>query len=283
MKTKKIVVGAIAASMLSLSVCSLAPVASAAGDNVQISASKVSAEAGKTFEVSVSLSDIPSTGIAGVDVAVKYDNSILTVTSVEAGPITKTGAESKDPSVTSDTPVFDYEILQSEGMVDLMWATMLDSDSYWIKDGGVFCTIKGTVSSSAKDGDVSKIQFVPTSRSETSVSSDKNSEISIGYLDSANKSVSYTVKTSDGSVTVGNGTLQPTLLGDANCDKQVNIADAVLVMQVATNPDKYAVGKSEVSIKPQGEVNADVDGTKGLTNSDALLIQKFKLGLIDKF
>ena len=74
-----------------------------------------------------------------------------------------------------------------------------------------------------------------------------------------------------------------TLKGDANLDKQVNIADAVLVMQVATNPDKYAQGKSDVSIKPQGEINADVDGKSGLSNSDALLIQKFKLGLIDKF
>ena len=72
----------------------------------------------------------------------------------------------------------------------------------------------------------------------------------------------------------------PTLLGDANLDKQVNIADAVLVMQVATNPDKYGQGKTDVSIKPQGEVNADVDGKKGLSNADALLIQKFKLGLV---
>ena len=269
--------------MLSLSVCSIAPVASAADDYVQISASKVSAEAGETFEVSVSLSDIPSTGIAGVDVAVKFDNSILTVTSVEAGPITKTGAESKDPSVTADTPVFDYEILQSEGMVDLMWATMLDDASYYIKSDGVFCTIKGKVSSSAKDGDVSKIEFVPTSRSETSVSDEKNSEISIGYLDSSSKSVSYTVKTTAGEVAVGSGTVKPTLLGDANCDKQVNIADAVLVMQVATNPDKYAQGKSSVSITAVGEANGDVDGKKGLSNSDALLIQKFKLGLIKSF
>ncbi len=77
--------------------------------------------------------------------------------------------------------------------------------------------------------------------------------------------------------------LQPTLKGDANLDNNVNIADAVLVMQVATNPDKYAQGKSDSSITAQGEVNADVDGKKGLTNSDALLIQKFKLGLISSF
>ena len=70
--------------------------------------------------------------------------------------------------------------------------------------------------------------------------------------------------------------------GDANCDGQINIADAVLVMQVATNPDKYAQGKSEVSITARGEKNADVDGKAGLTNADALLIQKFKLGLVEK-
>ena len=73
------------------------------------------------------------------------------------------------------------------------------------------------------------------------------------------------------------------LKGDANIDGYANIADAVLVMQVATNPDKYAQGKSELSISAQGEKNADVDGKAGLTNEDALLIQQFKLGLINKF
>ena len=71
--------------------------------------------------------------------------------------------------------------------------------------------------------------------------------------------------------------------GDANCDGSVNIADAVLVMQVVTNPDKYAQGKTEKSITAKGERNADVDtSVKGLTNRDALMIQKFKLGIIDK-
>ena len=68
--------------------------------------------------------------------------------------------------------------------------------------------------------------------------------------------------------------------GDANCDGSVNIADAVYVMQVTTNPDIYAQDKSDLSISAQGEFNADVDGIAGLTNEDALFIQKYKLGLI---
>ena len=71
------------------------------------------------------------------------------------------------------------------------------------------------------------------------------------------------------------------LWGDANGDGQVNMADAVLVMQSVSNPDTYGIGK-EKGIKPENEKNADVDGKAGITNKDALAIQKFKLGLIDK-
>ncbi len=94
-----------------------------------------------------------------------------------------------------------------------------------------------------------------------------------------------TAKTTTSTASTSTVTTGPavTLYGDANCDKNVNIADAVLVMQVATNPDKYAKGKTSNSITATGEANADVDGKKGLTNSDALLIQKHKLGLIKSF
>ncbi len=78
-------------------------------------------------------------------------------------------------------------------------------------------------------------------------------------------------------------TTQPSdnyLRGDANCDGQVNMADAVLIMQAISNPDKYGEGKKD-GISSEGVKNGDVDGNNdGLTNKDALLIQKFKLGLI---
>ena len=70
--------------------------------------------------------------------------------------------------------------------------------------------------------------------------------------------------------------------GDANCDGEVNMADAVLVMQAISNPDKYGEGKAE-GISSEGAINADVFNTgDGITNNDALSIQKFKLGLISK-
>ena len=63
--------------------------------------------------------------------------------------------------------------------------------------------------------------------------------------------------------------------GDANCDGEVNMADAVLIMQVISDPDKY-------QFTADGEKNADIDGSGDVTNKDALIIQQYKLGIIDK-
>ena len=70
------------------------------------------------------------------------------------------------------------------------------------------------------------------------------------------------------------------LYGDANCDKQVNMADAVLIMQAMANPDIYGEGKPD-GITSEGVKNGDVSAERdGLTNYDAQLIQSYKLGLI---
>jgi len=70
------------------------------------------------------------------------------------------------------------------------------------------------------------------------------------------------------------------LWGDANCDGQVNMADAVLIMQSIGNPDKYGKGKPD-GITEKGEKNGDVENNgDGITNKDALKIQRYKLNII---
>ena len=70
--------------------------------------------------------------------------------------------------------------------------------------------------------------------------------------------------------------------GDANCDGNVDMADAVLIMQSLANPDKYGLnGTAKSHITSQGMANGDVDeGSKGLTSNDALEIQRYLLGLV---
>jgi len=59
--------------------------------------------------------------------------------------------------------------------------------------------------------------------------------------------------------------------GDTDCDGQVKMNDAVLVMQFLSNGDKYDLNDEEIE-------NADVYNTgDGLTPMDALTIQKILL------
>ena len=59
--------------------------------------------------------------------------------------------------------------------------------------------------------------------------------------------------------------------GDANCDNQLDMADAVLIMQALANPNKYQVSA-------QGSYNADMNDD-GITVGDAQAIQEILLGL----
>lgn len=74
-----------------------------------------------------------------------------------------------------------------------------------------------------------------------------------------------------------------TLDGDANNDGRIDMADAVCILQALANPNKYGIsGTDEHHITEQGQINADVyhPGT-GITNMDALTIQKYLVKLID--
>nr|AEV58708.1 scaffoldin C [Ruminococcus flavefaciens]AEV58709.1 scaffoldin C [Ruminococcus flavefaciens] len=265
MKTKKMIIGAMAATMLSLSVCSYVP-AVAADDTVQITVSKESAKAGGAFEVKVSVADIPATGIQCLNFALEYDSSLITIDSVEAGAATKTGAEGADTS-SSMLPTFN-SFSEGEGVVAVMWSTASDA-SYWLKNDGVFVTVSGKVSSNAKDGDVANIKVIPTKRDTYTGSGVANKAIDCGYT-KGDEVVKYAVSTTNGSVTVGDQA--PTssgkyLKGDANVDSKVNVADAVAVLQYVAN-DKNTRSTSRAL------QTADCDGVAGITGTDAITIQK---------
>ena len=94
-----------------------------------------------------------------------------------------------------------------------------------------------------------------------------------------------TTKPAESSTTTSseqNSSKDDVLYGDANCDKDISLADAVLLMQKISNPSKYDVnGTDKNHITAQGVINGDCcDVGDGITNKDALAIQKYKLGLI---
>ena len=93
------------------------------------------------------------------------------------------------------------------------------------------------------------------------------STITVTFPSGVSKSLTITVKGKD---------VEVSLLGDANVDDKVTIADAVAILQAIANQDKYA-------LKPQGKANADCyDPGDGVTANDAYTIQKLDAGAIAK-
>ena len=68
-------------------------------------------------------------------------------------------------------------------------------------------------------------------------------------------------------------TVSDKVYGDANCNGEVKMNDAVLIMQSMSNPDRY-------TLEGQAEKNADCYGKNdGITPNDALAVQKYLLNI----
>ncbi|WP_024861368.1 glycoside hydrolase family 9 protein [Ruminococcus flavefaciens] len=91
-----------------------------------------------------------------------------------------------------------------------------------------------------------------------------------------------TTTTRTTTTTAPNKELDAKLLGDANCDNQVDLSDVVLIMQSLANPNKYGLnGSDRTHLTEQGQANADVHRRgNGVTSNDALAIQMKLLNLI---
>lgn len=79
---------------------------------------------------------------------------------------------------------------------------------------------------------------------------------------------------SDSSDSQHSSNIDPyTLEGDVNCDGTVDMADAVLIMQYLSNPNKF-------QLTDLGRLNGDIDGkSNGITLTDVLAIQNRLLNL----
>ncbi len=71
-----------------------------------------------------------------------------------------------------------------------------------------------------------------------------------------------------------NSTETEGIMGDANGDGSVSVADPTLIMQAAANPDKFFINDED---KPYADV---AGGGDGITSEDALTIQKYLSGSI---
>ena len=228
-----------------------------AADGLTIKAGSASVEAGKEFTIDIELAGVPSSGIAGLDFAVKYDASVFEVTGVTEGAVSKT----TDKQVEGFTSNLATDI-SSDG-VAVLWATgQISTNDSWIKSDGVLLTLN---CKALKDGE-SKVEIVKGKRNDaTSV------DAVVEGLSVVNPAVSA------GTVKVGTqGTVEPgeTLLGDVNCDGKVDVTD-LSTLAIALADSKKLEGQSAIN------ADVDKDGKQALT--DLARIRQYVSHVISAF
>lgn len=273
MKLRKLAAGIIPMMMVLSSSVSLMP-ANAGDGSLKVEVSSAVAEAGSDFTLTVSLSNIPETGIQGADFAVSYDSSLVSLKSAEAGPLTNTGADAIDGS--EECPNFAANIEKEKSAVCVFWGTSAEDSKYWMQGEGVMLTITGTVLDTASPGSVADFDIIPVPRNENgNADSAANSKIWLGYYSDITAAegsiIFYDVETVSGTVTVSDASA---LKGDANLDGKVNVSDVICVSAYVSNATKNPLPE-------QGIINADVYNTgDSLSANDAFTIQQYSSGII---
>ncbi|MDE6834032.1 MAG: hypothetical protein K2J39_07305, partial [Ruminococcus sp.] len=110
-----------------------------------------------------------------------------------------------------------------------------------------------------------------TTKSTTATTTTTSATQSATETTSATTEITVTTSQS----TTGTTTDTDILWGDADENGTVNVSDAVLIMQNIVNGDEFKISE-------QGRINADVSNHgDGITTTDALVIQKVFINLID--
>ena len=239
-----------------------------AADAITIGAESKSVESGKEFTVDISLAGVPSSGIAGLDFAIKYDTSLMEVTGVTEGAVSKTN----DKQVEGFSSNLATNI--NNGAVSVLWATGSVSDSSkWIKSDGVLLTLN---CKALKDGDA-KVDITKGVRKDA-----EGIDIAVEGLAVVNGTAKAgTVSIGPKATTEPSPTTKPTettapgatLLGDVDCDGKVDITD-ITTLAISLVDKKPVSGQSAI--------NADVDKDGSVALTDLARIKQFVSKVIDK-
>lgn len=177
----------------------------------------------------------------------------------------------------------------SKGSVKFNTIALDDSLSTW--SGKYYTDYPVTVKATAKEGytfdhwDVTGANVSNTTSDEITVPVSEGVSIKAVYKEGGTPPTTTTTKATETSTTTTSTSVKVNVdinYGDANCNGDVELSDAVLIMQSIANPSTYGVnGNNPSHITSQGQLNSDVTGhNDGVTNNDALTIQKYCLKLI---
>lgn len=289
MKTKRMIAGLIAA--MTLASVSASAVVTAA-DDFSVSISKTEAAAGESFELTLDLTNIPSTGINACDFGISYDSSLVTIDEVNLGSL------AKDVSSVEGTLPEPFECNIETGVISVMYALGTTDSAYFLNGTGTFLNISGTVKADAAAGSDAEFKIVPVDRAVTPGSSTTNSTVVFGYMSADETTTVYEPVFTAGNVHVIGGeteettepatepdttpTTEPvtedlpdgTMYGDVNLDQRVNVSDVVTLNMYLLNTEANA-------LQPEGKANADCVRDNVIDSADSALILGYVAGTAD--
>ncbi|MBP1566119.1 MAG: hypothetical protein J6A58_10240 [Oscillospiraceae bacterium] len=209
-----------------------------AASDFTISASSADVKAGETFKIDINLENVPASGVAGLDFAIKYDSKVMEVTKVTEG------SASTNDSVQVEGLSSNLYTNIAAGEVSVLWATgQLKTTDTWIKSDGVLLTLE---CKAVADGSTS-VEITKASRAgATSV------DAAVENLAVINPSVVA------GKVTVGAGSSAgDNMYGDVDLNGTIDLTDLTLIAL-------HLLG--DTNLQGQALENADVivDGKLGL-------------------
>lgn len=190
-----------------------------------------------------------------------------------------------DAFVPGYTYSFDAAALQKSGSNVTLQLTLQQGSG----DSATYTKIADVDAKSGEWSALTNTSFtIPSGSSDLLLYIESPDSLTDIWLDS----VTIAVDGTPGKVVTGGGSEDPTdaptkaptqgptdtptkyLWGDANCDGQVTLNDAVAILQYVALPAKY-------KLTDLGKIQADVDGKEGISGTDALSIQKYDAKLID--
>ena len=260
MKTSKKFIAGVSALVVAVSSVAITVSAVTENEGLTISVSSTSAnvQANETFDVT----NVPDAGIAGCEFAVYYDASAVEVVGVKSEDLTgAAAAELEMQKDLADTMVtypeyscFDY--YDNDGKVACLWATGLDSNSYWIHEDGTLVTITFKAKEDASGNVEIGVKSILDSGNVMFAAADENGN----YYAYDNVSVAGATNVSIGGTDTEPTTTEPTTTEPTETEPTTTTSGSVI-------GDSVILG--------------DVNGDKQVKSNDLLLLKKFLLGIED--
>ena len=218
-----------------------------------ITAETAVADGNGAFTATVSLSQLPETGLCAAEFAVAYDAAALSMTGVEL--LYDTGAQNAEDFAKLEPPVFSYE--DKGDRLWIRWGTGLMNADYWLKEERPFFRISGTLSENMPAGTRTELRIVPAA-GETA-----KAEIAAGYVDADGNAHYCKTSVTHGAVWKPIDDTGATMYGDLDLDGQRTVSDAVMMHRAIAE---------ELALSAAGYANADCEYDGMLTIADVRLL-----------